>query len=340
VNGVLAIALTAVAIPPLVARAVGGEPPHPYPILAALAPLATLVAFAGVVVAAAASWRLALLLSIPAVTLLAWQLPPARWAGGETTPVPEQLPDPAPGALTLRVLSLNVWKGRADPAAVVRAIERHQVDVLVVQELTPGMVRRLSEAGIGTLLPHCHLDPRPKASGTGLWARWPLTPLPPVPGMVAAAPRALIQPVDGWPVTVTGVHPKAPMRHNVRRWQQELAAIRSTLVNSDGPQVVAGDFNASRDHRPFRDLLNAGFLDCADAARRRSWPGFTWPAGRWIPSVMRLDHVLVSCGSATVSASRNILVPGTDHRGVLAVIQLTFRPPPATAPPARPSPPG
>jgi endonuclease/exonuclease/phosphatase (EEP) superfamily protein YafD len=158
--------------------------------------------------------------------------------------------------------------------------------------------------------------------------------------MVAAAPRARIEPVDGWPVTVTGVHPKAPMRRNVRRWQQELATIRSTLACSEGLQVVAGDFNASRDHRPFRDLLAAGFLDCADAAQRRPWPGFTWPAGRLIPSVMRLDHVLVSQDRATILESQVIRVPGTDHRGVLAVIQLTFRPPPATAPPARPSPPG
>ena len=337
--GVLAVVLTAVAIAPLAARAAGGEPPDPYPRLAALAPLATLVAFAGVAVAAATSWWLALLLSIPALTLLAWQLPPARRTGRETASVPQVL-GPGPSSLTLRVLSLNAHGGSADPAAVVRAIERHQVDVLVVQELTPGMVHRLAEAGIDTLLPNCHLDPRPKAGGTGLWARWPLAPLPPVPGMVAAAPRARIEPVDGWPVTVTGVHQKAPMRHNVRRWQQELAAIRSTLASSDGQQIVAGDFNASRDHRPFRDLLAAGFLDCADAARRRPWPGFTWPTGRWIPSVMRLDHVLVSRGSTTVSASRNIRVPGTDHRGVLAVIQLTFRPPPATAPPARPSPPG
>jgi hypothetical protein len=96
------IALTAVAIPPLAARAAGGGPPDPYPRLAALAPLATLVAFAGVVVAAAASWWLALLLSIPALTLLAWQLPPARRTGGEIAPVPQELPDPAPGALTLR----------------------------------------------------------------------------------------------------------------------------------------------------------------------------------------------------------------------------------------------
>jgi endonuclease/exonuclease/phosphatase (EEP) superfamily protein YafD len=340
VGGVVAVALTVVALPPLAARAAGGEPPDPYPRLAALAPLATLVAFAGVAVAATASWWLALLLSIPALTLLAWQLPPAKRTGKETASVSQQLPDPGQAALTLRVLTLNAMGGSADPAAVVRAVKRHQVDVLVVQELTPDMVPRLADAGIDTLLPYGHLDPRPGPYGTGLWARWPMTPIPPVPGLKAAAPRTRIQPLDGWPVTVTGVHPRAPMRRNVRRWKQELAAIRSALVNTDGPQVVAGDFNASRDHRPFRDLLAAGFLDCADAARRRPWPGFTWPVGRWIPSVMRLDHVLVSQGSATVSASQVIRVPGTDHRGVLAVIQLTSRPPPATAPPARPSPPG
>jgi endonuclease/exonuclease/phosphatase (EEP) superfamily protein YafD len=340
VSAVLAVTLTAIAIPSLVARAVGGEPPHPYPSLAALAPLATLVAFAGAVVAAAASWWLALVLSIPAVILLAWQLPPAKRTGGEITPVSQQLPDSAPGALTLRVLTLNVLEGSADPAAAVRAVERHQVDVLVVQELTPGMVHRLADAGLDALLPYRHPDPRPGPHGTGLWARWPLAPLPPVAGLVSAAPRARIEPVDGWPVTVTGVHPRPPVRRNVRRWQQELAAVRSALIGTDGQQVVAGDFNASRDHRPFRDLLAAGFLDCADAARRRPWPGFTWPAGRWIPSIMRLDHVLVSEGSATARESRIIRVPGTDHRGVLAVIQLTSRPPPATDPPARPSPPG
>ena len=339
-NAILAVALVAIALPPLVARAVGGEPPHPYPSLAALAPLAALVAFAGAVVAATASWWLALLLAIPAVILLTWQLPPSRRAGQGAALARQHLPGPGPSALKLRVLTLNVLGGSADPAAAVEAVARHQVDLLVVQELTPGMVHRLADAGLDAMLPYRHLSPRPGPHGTGLWARWPMAPLPPVPGLKAAAPRALIEPVEGRPVTVTGVHPKAPVRRNVRLWQQELAAIRSTLVTSDGPQVVAGDFNASRDHRPFRALLNAGFLDCADAARRRPWPGFTWPAGRWIPLVMRLDHVLVSRGSASVRAVRVIRVPGTDHRGVLAVIQLTFRLPPASAPPARPSPPG
>jgi endonuclease/exonuclease/phosphatase (EEP) superfamily protein YafD len=322
VSWVLAVVLTVLALPPLVARAAGGRPPDPSPRLAALAPLATPVAVAGAAVAALTSWWLALLLAIPAAILLAWQLP-VRRTGQESARAPRQLPEPGPGTLSLRILSLNAKGGRADPAAVVRQVERHNVDVLVVQELIPDLVQWLKDAGLHTLLPFCHLDPRPGGHGTGLWARWPLTPLPSVPGLVAAAPRARIEPVDGWPVMLTGVHTLAPMPHNVWRWQQELTAIRSALVNSDGQrQVVAGDFNASRDHRPFRDLLAAGFLDCADAAQLRPWPGFTWPAARGIPPVMRLDHVLVSRAGARVRESRVVRVPGTDHRGVLAVVEL------------------
>ena len=60
-----------------------------------------------------------------------------------------------------------------------------------------------------------------------------------------------------------------------RRWRRELAMIRQTVAGVDEPQVVAGDFNATRDHGPFRELLAAGFVDCADASQNRSWPGFT-----------------------------------------------------------------
>ena len=98
--------------------------------------------------------------------------------------------------------------------------------------------------------------------------------------------------------------------------------IRQTLAAGDGPQLVAGDFNASRDHRPFRELLAAGLVDCADVSQNRSRPGFTGPAkGRALP-VMRLDHVLVP-RTATVPMTRTVRIPGTDHHGVLAVIEFT-----------------
>ena len=320
-TGLAALILMALALPPLLARLTGGHPPSPFPQLAALAPVAVVPATAAVNIAAATDGWLAVPLAVPAVILLIWQLPPDWRISYQAPAGPSRESGSALTMVRLRLLTVNARGGAVDPAALLRTLRRHNVDVLAVQELTPRMVSRLAAAGLAQLLPFSHLDPRPGAQGTGLWARWPLTPLPPVPGLAFAAPRARIDPPGGRPVTLTAVHPHAPMRGHADMWQRELALIRQTLATTDGPQVVAGDFNASRDHRPFRDLLAAGFLDCADSSRSRSWPGFTWPTARGIP-VMRLDHVLVS-RTATVQMTRTIRLPDTDHHGVLAAIEFT-----------------
>ena len=317
-----ALILTALALPPLLARLTGGHPPNPVPQLAALAPVAVVPAAVAVIIAAATDGWLAVPLAVPAVLLLVWQLPPLRPISYQASAGPSRESGSAQTMVRLRLLTVNAQGGAADPVALLRTVRTHNVDVLAVQELTPHMVRRLAAAGLGQLLPFSHLDPRPGSPGTGLWARWPLTPLPPVPGLTAAAPRARIDPLGGRPVTLTAVHPIAPISGHADVWQRELALIRQTLTTIDGPHVVAGDFNASRDHRPFRDLLAAGFRDCADSGQSRSWPGFTWPAARGRLPVMRLDHVLVS-RTATVRMTRAIPLPHTDHHGVLAAIEFT-----------------
>ena len=338
VSGLAALILTAVALPFLLARMAGGRAPSPGPELASLAPVAVLPAVAAVPVAAASSWWLAVALAIPAAALIGVQLPPRSPATRHPGP-PQPGPAPyaaaageaAPGPVTIRFLTVNVLGGHADPAAVVRLVREHDVDVLAIQELTPQMVRKLKDADLPGLLPFSHLDPRPAARGTGLWARWPLAPLPPVPGTVAAFPRAQIDPSGRQPVTVTAVHPKAPLNHYQRQWQQELAALRHVLATTSGPQIAAGDFNASRDHRPFRDLLATGLVDCGDAAADRPWPGFTWPS-IWpgfvikvhppVLPFMRLDHILISRDSCTPRKAGIFRVPGTDHCAVLATIDL------------------
>jgi endonuclease/exonuclease/phosphatase (EEP) superfamily protein YafD len=319
---VVALILTALALPPLLARLSGGRPRTLIAPLAALAPLAVVPASAAVIIAAATAGWPAIPLAVPAAILWIWQLPPRRRNSHQVAAGPSRESGAAPPIFGLRLLTINARGGAADPAAILRILQSHNVDVLAVQDLTSRMVSRLAAAGLGQLLPFSHLDPRPHRGGTGLWARWPLTPLPPVPGLTEPAPRARIDPPGGRAVTLTAVHPLAPMPGQADIWQRELALIRQTVAADDGPQVVAGDFNASRDHRPFRDLLAAGFLDCADSSPHRSWPGFTWPASGSILPVMRLDHVLVS-RIATVRMARAIRVPLTDHHGVLAAIEFT-----------------
>jgi endonuclease/exonuclease/phosphatase (EEP) superfamily protein YafD len=322
VTGLVALIFTALALPPMLARLTGGHPPPLITQLAALAPVAVVPATAAVIIAAATARWLAVLLAVPAVILWIWQLPPRKRISHQAAAGPSRESGSAPTTVSLRLLTINARGGAADPAALLRILQSHNVDVLAVQELTPHMVSRLAAAGLGQLLPFSHLDPRPRSPGTGLWTRWPLTPLPPVLGLTAAAPRARIDPLGGRPVTLTVVHPLAPTDGHADKWQRELALIRQTLTAVDEPQVVAGDFNASRDHRPFRDLLAAGFLDCADSSQHRSWPGFTWPTDGGMLPVMRLDHVLVS-RTATVRMTRAIRVPRTDHHGVLAAIEFT-----------------
>jgi endonuclease/exonuclease/phosphatase (EEP) superfamily protein YafD len=309
----VACVLAALALPALLARATGGQPPWNRAKLAALAPAATVPAVAAAVLAALAVWWLALIVAVPAVILISWQLPARRPAAAGS----------AEGAVTVRVMTLNAEGGRADAQAAVAAVRAGQVDVLAVQELTPELVRRLDDSGLGQLLPSRSVEPHFGSNGTGLWSRFPMTALPPLLGLRAATPRIRIEPVPGRQVTVTAVHPMAPMKGQERRWQAELSQIQAALTDVAGAQVVTGDFNASRDHRPFRDLLDSGFADCADLARRRPWPGFTWPRSRLIPSVMRLDHVLVSADRVvSVPQARILRIPGTDHRAVLAVVEL------------------
>jgi endonuclease/exonuclease/phosphatase (EEP) superfamily protein YafD len=329
----MALILAALALPSLLARLTGGHPPNPRPELAALAPLAVVPAILAVIVAATTAWWLAALLAIPAALLVMWQLPPLRRArfhakagpsGFQAASRTARGTGSAVTTLRLRLFTVNALLGAADPATLLCILQQHSVDVLAVQELTPAMVTRLTAAGLTEVLPFSHLDPRPGSRGTGLWARWPLVPLPPVPGMRSAAPRARIDPLGGFPVTLTTVHPVAPIHGHAGVWGHELAMIKQALAAADEPQVVAGDFNATRDHRAFRELLAAGFADCADSSQNRFWPEFTWPAyGRALP-VMRLDHVLVS-RTAAVPMTRAMRVPRTDHRGVLATIEFTLR---------------
>ena len=312
-TGLTALILGALALPALLARLTGGLPPSPRPELAALAPLAIVPGIAAAILAANTAWWLAALLAIPAALLLMWQLSPvkrtrfraaagpSRGTGSDTT-------------LRLRLFTVNARGGAADPAALLHILQRHNVDVLAVQELTPHMVSRLTAAGPHAIASIFSSRSPACAMGTGLWARWPLMPLPPVPGLTAAAPRARIDPLGGLPVTLAAVHPHAPVHGHAGKWRRELAMIKQALATVDEPQVVAGDFNATRDHRPFRELLAAGFVDCADSSQNRSRPGFTWPAAGGMLPVMRLDHVLVTRTATVRMAPSNTSAPYRSSR--------------------------
>lgn len=328
---VLALTATLGVLPVVAARLLGGGPPQPWPQLTALAPATTVVA--AVAFGSALVVRTHWVAVVPGVifaTLASWLLAPplaGRWHDRFGSAPTAAASGTAPGGGDVRVLTANAEYGHADATALVAQVRRQQVDVLTVQELTPDLVTRLNAAGLGRELPFQVLRPEAGFSGTGIWSRWALTPLGDVRGTRSATPRAVVRPPAGPALTVIAVHPIAPALNAERAWREDLRLVREAILEAMGgprtaPVVVAGDFNATRDHALFRDLLVPGLDDALDSAPNPPWLGFTFPAGRRYPPIMRLDHILHTAPGLTCLSAATITVPGTDHRAVVATLRF------------------
>jgi endonuclease/exonuclease/phosphatase family metal-dependent hydrolase len=235
-----------------------------------------------------------------------------------TAPRAARRPQPKASGPVLRVLTVNVLCGRADAEEVVALVHRTDADVLFLQELTGGAVARLRQAGLEDLMPQKVTELRGSSLGSGLYARFPLSNGPALAPAYAAQPTALMQLPGGEQVELVCVHPRAPLppsRRAVARWRKELAVLPPP---AELPRVLAGDFNATVDHAPFRGLLRLGYADAALQTGGALTP--TWgPLGR--PAVITIDHVLVDRRCAVLSTSVHA-IGGTDHRAVYAEIRL------------------
>ncbi|MFH9295295.1 endonuclease/exonuclease/phosphatase family protein [Streptomyces sp. NPDC017520] len=232
---------------------------------------------------------------------------------------PRFLPDGRPvpeRTVEVRVATLNTNGGAADARAVVRLVRTERIDVLAVQQMPPGGVEALDRAGLGALLPHQELHPEYDSS---VYSRLPISDAGTTHADTAWPQTVAEVAVGGRSVRFVAVHTYYPLG-SPERWTRDMAALTS-LARRAGPDTVfLGDFNASLDHTPMRDLLAAGLTD-THAELGHGWAP-TWPVGRaLVPPVVQLDHILHGPGLAGVSVGGRT-VPGTDHRAVVAVLAL------------------
>ncbi|MDG4792612.1 endonuclease/exonuclease/phosphatase family protein [Micromonospora sp. WMMD1082] len=238
---------------------------------------------------------------------------------------PRALPTPQPSTAgpVLRILTANLLAGAADPRTVVELARAERVDVLVVQEFTPGAEAALDRLGLDQLLPYRQLNPVVGTPGSGLYARHPISgggirQLRGGWGFTQA--YATVAVPGAPPVRVESAHPAAPYAvDQVGSWRADLAA--QPAATPDGPlSILAGDFNATLDHGPLRALLATGYADAAasvGAGLTGTWGPYD---GDPIPPVV-IDHVLVDRRIAVRAVSVHPL-PGSDHRMVLAELRL------------------
>ena len=239
------------------------------------------------------------------------------WVAPELKGTSEAPADPGP---KLRVVTSNLRFTNRNPIQLGRELEGWNADVLFLQELTPDQLVPLKEAGAFDRFPYSYVDARFGSFGGGIWSRYPLSEgetwtLGGHPFVRAVAD------VDGQPVRLVNVHTKAPSRGwAVPFWKEQLAGLGQAAQADPRPVVIAGDFNATYGHKPFRDLLAMGLREAHIQAGRGL--AVTWPrGGRVIPPVYRLDHVLVSPDVAVLEV-REGRGKGSDHRPVIADLAL------------------
>ena len=217
----------------------------------------------------------------------------------------------------LRVLTANLWNGRAEPQALDELIAAVEPDAVLAQEMTPEQT-----AVIEARLPYGLMLPRRDMRGMGIALRRParvaVLPLPRRDALIARLSPATWDALDGTPLEIINVHIAAPTRlarFAIRRGQ--VAALQEYLVGAPMRRVLAGDFNTFR-LMPAYWTLRAHMRDAALEHQPFGWP--TWsPQAHW-PRLLRIDHVLTQqLRTVDVQVLR---VRGSDHSAVLATLAL------------------
>ncbi|MBU2662072.1 endonuclease/exonuclease/phosphatase family protein [Actinoplanes bogorensis] len=264
----------------------------------------------------ARKWLAAAVAALATVMLAAAVLPRA---------IPDSDRGPATG-VPMTVMTINMFIGAADPAAVVRLVREHDVAVLAVQEFTPESAAGLTQAGLDKLLPFHALADEIGTTGSGLYSRYPMTQQASRRGDGGGLQDgnlqayATIQPPGAAAIFVESAHPLAPYTLAAEQaWRGDLEAL-PRADQAGMPKLILGDFNSTLDHAPLRDVIAHGYRDAA-AATGKGLIG-TWGPydGLPIPPVT-LDHVLVDRRIGVRETSVHS-VTGSDHRAVVATVTL------------------
>jgi len=290
------------------------------PVLIGLNGLGPLPYLGAVPIAAIALARRHLRLGLVAVAVAAAVLPTGLPELMARTAVPRG----ARSAPRLRVLSWNLHESNTDAPAMDRVIRGADADIIVLQEISRTNRPALQQSSALATYPHSFLSPHLGVFASGIWSRLPLEGAEEFDVGGLPMIRAVVQ-TPGGAVRLVNVHTLSPVSDaGLDLWPRQLRQLGEEVRRPGPPILLAGDFNATWGHRPFRRLLNAGLADAA-AARGAPWSP-TWPADRRVlRPALRLDHVLTGPGLVATSFATGS-AGGSDHRSIVADLALRAAP--------------
>ncbi|MDO8361616.1 MAG: endonuclease/exonuclease/phosphatase family protein [Actinomycetota bacterium] len=229
-------------------------------------------------------------------------------------------PAAAAGSPRLTIAYANALYSNPTPERAAAELLSSDADVLVIVELSNPMRQSMEALVAEGDYPFRDQTPFGGAGGIGIWSRREIVS----GGIVAVDGRPTVDvvlDVDGSEMRVLGVHPYPPT-FNAHSWSQQLAAIGDTFAASTLPTVVVGDFNGSRWHPSFRNLLGHGLRDTHEVLGL-GW-SVSWPMDEGLlpPTFVRIDHALFGTG-VTPTSIRDVVISGSDHKGFVVTFAFT-----------------
>ena len=239
----------------------------PYVLVNALTPVLFLPAYPALALGVATHrYPLAAVALIAVVAHLVWLWPEIRPGNPSRAPA---------SAAHFRLLTANLEMDNGRAGMLGRQIRADSPDVVVVEELSNVTYYGLMKSGVLAGYHYSASRPQFGAFGAGVWSRYPLSDVaaPLVGGLESL--RVTVTLPTGQRFRVFAVHTLSPQNsQNVDVWRTQLADLSREVRASALPVVLAGDFNATRDMRPFRRVLAAGVTDAHDSAHAGWAP--TW----------------------------------------------------------------
>ena len=224
-----------------------------------------------------------------------------------------------------RLMTLNAHNGQADAEQIIAVVISEHVEVLALQEVSSGLVQRLYAAGLAQYLPYSVLSASSGQDNGGFNAVFTAAPMISessdlIPTDASSVASACIN-MQAKNVCFGSAHPFSPRPRQQGLWDSSLDSL-SQLQSETQTYVLLGDFNATWDHKSFRQLLGSRFLD----AGQQAGEGFhmTYPSnkrlfGIEIPAMVEIDHIIYDRG-LLVGDLRTVAISNTDHKALLGTL--------------------
>lgn len=219
---------------------------------------------------------------------------------------------------TLSILTLNLRCKTIGLQELNKTVAQHHPQIVALQGVNTESRRYLEQLGWYVSYPGSTFHPKKETPtcGSMVFSTSQIIPLT-GPSELQPVVRVSTQPR---PLLIFPVDIPTP-RNNLSEWLNAFQALSDSLADHEtSDRIALGDFNAVREHEPMRRLMNiTGVRDAREDAGAGWLP--TFPATGHLPSIVALDHVLVSPDIVPTSVI-GVQIGENTHLALLAMLDI------------------